>query len=78
MTYFCKNCGKVNGYEEAIEFVNYYNNRFRIVRKSVYHKKYHIKNVFMDLSSELNTNVYADNKNKIMRIFAEIEYHSSN
>ena len=27
----------------------------------------------MDLSSELNTNVYVDNKNKIMRIFAEIE-----
>ena len=27
----------------------------------------------MDLSSELNTNVYVDNENKIMRIFAEIE-----
>ena len=27
----------------------------------------------MDLSSELNTNVHVDNKNKIMRIFAEIE-----
>ena len=32
--YVCKNCGKDNGYEEAIEFVDYYNNCFRIVHQS--------------------------------------------
>lgn len=49
MAHVCENYGKVNRYGEAIEFVDYYNNRFRIVCKLVYHRKYHIENVLMDL-----------------------------
>ena len=57
----------------AIKFIDYDNNRFRIISKSVYHRKYHIENVLMDLSSGFNLNLSVDNKNKIMRIFPEIE-----
>ena len=32
MELMSKNCGKVDGYEVVIEFVDYYNNRFRIER----------------------------------------------
>ena len=36
-------------------------------------RKYHIERVLLDLNSEFNTNVSVDSKNKIMKIFAEIE-----
>lgn len=52
--YVCKNCGKDNGYEVAIEFVDYYNNCFRIVHKSVYQRSFHIDDILMDLSCEFN------------------------
>ena len=32
MELMSKNCGKVDGYEVVIEFVDYYSNRFRIER----------------------------------------------
>ena len=32
MELMSKNCGKADGYEVVIEFVDYYNNRFRIER----------------------------------------------
>lgn len=32
-TYVCENCGKVYGYEVAIEFADYYNSCWRIVCK---------------------------------------------
>ena len=40
----CKNCGQVHEYF-ACEYVDFYENRHRIKKKSVYHKKYHILNV---------------------------------
>ena len=41
----CKNCGQVHGYEIVKEYIDFYENMYKIRRKSVYHRKYHIENV---------------------------------
>ena len=52
----CKNCGQVHDYLTADEYVDFYENRYRIKRKSVYHRKYHIINV-MDNIAQTNGSV---------------------
>ena len=56
----CRSCGIVQGYKTAREYVDFYENRYRMRRKSVYHRKYHINDILMDIST------------KHMRIFSEI------
>ena len=68
----CRSCGIVQGYEIAREYIDYYENRHRIRRKSVYHRKYHINNILMDISTKHNITFSVEQKNKIMRIFSEI------
>ena len=68
----CKNCGIVHGYKKAKEFINFYENLYRIRRKSVYHRKYHLNNILMDISTKYNMTFSVEQKNKIMRIFSEI------
>ena len=45
----CRSCGIVQGYKTAREYVNFYENIHRIKRKSVYHRKYHLNNILMDI-----------------------------
>ena len=68
----CKNCGIVQGYKKAKEFINFYENLYRIRRKSVYHRKYHLNNILMDIGTKYNITFSVEQKNKIMRIFSEI------
>ena len=68
----CKNCGIVQGYKKAKEFINFYENLYRFRRKSIYHRKYHINNILMDIGTEYNLTFSVKQKNKIMRIFSEI------
>ena len=46
----CENCGQVHDYLTADEYIDFYENRYRIKRKSVYHRKYHIINVMNDIA----------------------------
>ena len=68
----CRICGIVQGYETAREYVDFYENRHKMKRKSVYHRKYHINNILMDISTKHNITFSVEQKNKIMRIFSEI------
>ena len=68
----CKNCGIVQGYKKAKEFINFYENFYRIRRKSIYHRKYHLNNILMDIGTKYNITFSVEQKNKIMRIFSEI------
>ena len=68
----CRSCGIVQGYGTAREYVDFYENRHRMRRKSVYHRKYHINNILMDISTKHNITFSVEQKNKIMRIFSEI------
>ena len=38
-----KNCGQVHDYLTADEYIDFYENRHKMKRKSVYHRKYHIQ-----------------------------------
>ena len=68
----CRSCGVVQGYKTAREYVNFYENIHRMKRKSVYHRKYHLNNILMDIGTKHNITFSVEQKNKIMRIFSEI------
>ena len=70
--FVCRSCGIVQGYEPAREFIDFYDNRHRIRRKSVYHRKYHINDILMRISMNHKIEISVENKTKIMRIFNEI------
>ena len=70
--FVCRSCGIVQGYEPAREYVDFYENRHKMKRKSVYHRKYHINNILMDISTKHNITFSVEQKNKVMRIFSEI------
>lgn len=42
----CLNCGSVHGYETQYvnEYIKFYEDMYKIRRKSVYHRKYHLCN----------------------------------
>ena len=70
--FVCRSCGIVQGYKTAREYVNFYENRHRIRRKSVYHRKYHINDILMRISMDHKIEISVENRTKIMRIFNEI------
>ena len=45
----CVNCGLVDGYVFANEYIDIHENLYKIVQKSVYNRKYHIDNVLNDI-----------------------------
>ena len=69
----CTNCGSVHGFKSANEFVDLYENRYRIRKKSVYHRKYHILNVMNDIAQKNNIQIGYYYTEKILRIFALID-----
>ena len=48
----CINCGQVHDEYFPPEYVNLYENRHKITRKSVYHRQYHIINVMNDIAQK--------------------------
>ena len=69
----CENCGQVHDYLTADEYVDFYENKHKIKRKSVYHRKYHILNVINDIAQNNNIQVGYYNGEKILRIFRLID-----
>ena len=68
----CRSCGIVQRYESSAEYIDFYENKYRMKRKSVYHRKYHVNNILMDITSKYNITFSVDQKNRIMKIFSEI------
>ena len=68
----CKNCGQVHDDLTADEYIDFYENRHRIKRKSVYHRKY-ILNVINDIAQKNNIQFGYYNREKILRIFRLID-----
>ena len=67
-----KNCGKVDSYGTIDEYIDFYENKYKMIRKSVYHRKYHIRNIVNNMSINGNK-ISVQNGLKIFRIFKEIE-----
>ena len=69
----CKNCGQVHDYLRAGEFTDFYENRHRIRKKSVYHRKYQKFNVMYDIAQKNNIQIGFYNIESILRIFRLID-----
>ena len=69
----CINCGLVYGYNYVPEYVDFYANMYRIRRKSVYHRKYHIENVLNSILCENDIQLTYNQREKIYEIFAKID-----
>ena len=65
----CKNCGIVQGYKPVKEFIDFHENKYKLRRKSVYHRKYHIINIILNMNLRISYN----DKEEIFRIFDKIE-----
>ena len=69
----CINCGQVYDYLTADMYVDFYENRHKIRKKSVYHRKYHIINVMNDIAQKNNIQIGYYNRENIPRIFKLID-----
>jgi len=65
----CKHGGQISAYEYAKEYVDFHENMYKIRRKSVYHRKYHIENVIY----KANIKIPRVKMEKICKIFDEIQ-----
>ena len=45
----CQSCGVVQGYNFVEEYIDFYKNRQKLKRKSVYHREYHINNALLNI-----------------------------
>ena len=68
----CKSCGIVHRYNYVKEYVNFYDNRHKFIRKSVYHRKYHINNHIMKLQDNYGIQLSNLQKHKIDEIYNDI------
>ena len=68
----CKNCGQVRDEYYASKYVDFYENRHKIRKKSVYHRKYHI-NVMNDIAQTKDIQIGYYNRENILRIFKLID-----
>ena len=58
----CKNCGQVHGQYFSSEYIDFYENRHRIKRKSIYYRKYHIINTMNDIAQKNNLQIGHHNR----------------
>ena len=69
----CVNCGLVDGYDCVIGYFNFYDNMYKIRKKSVYNRKYHIENVLDSILIENNIQLTQHQREKIYKLFVEID-----
>ena len=69
----CRSCGIVQGYKLSMEYINFYENRHKLKRKSIYHREYYINNTILDLKQKYKINISYHQKYKIDRVFIEID-----
>ena len=67
------NCGLVHSCDYVMEYFNFYENLHRIRRKSVYHRKYHIQNVFDSISFKNDVCLTHKQREQIHKLFVEID-----
>ena len=68
----CVTCGSVLGNVFVNEYFDFYENMYKIRKKSTYHRKYHIENVMNSISFENNTELTHGQRDRIYKVFVEI------
>lgn len=71
--FICKQCASVHEYQTAREYIDFYENRYRIKRKSVYNRKYHLQNKIRSLVELNNIQISYGDQQKILDIFKTID-----
>ena len=69
----CVNCGLVDGYVFVNEYINIHENLYKIRRKSVYNRKYHIDNVLNGICYGDRVKLTNNQRNQIHKVFADID-----
>ena len=69
----CRNCGQVDSYIFVNEFIDYHENLFKVRKKSIYHRKYHIQNTLNDICTKNRLQIPNDKITKIYLVFNEID-----
>ena len=71
----CFHCAQQQGDDLANEYVDFYENMYKIHKKAVYHRKYmyHIENVIRDLTAAYNIQITGAQINQILGKFNEIQ-----
>ena len=69
----CMNCGLVDGCDYAKEYIDFYDNMYKIRHKSIYHRNYHIDNVMNIISFKNNIQLTRKQMNQIHKVFIEID-----
>ena len=70
----CHDCGLVHSCISKSEYIDFFENMYCILRKSVYIRKYHVENTLNDLLVNHKINVTQIRRNQIHKIFKEIGY----
>ena len=65
----CINCGLIDGYIFLNNYINVYENLFKIKRKSVYYRKYHLNNIINDIEKKNNKQINNIIRKKILKAF---------
>lgn len=68
----CLSCGSVVSQIFENEYIDFYENMYKIRRKSVYHRNYHIENTIDNICVNNKIQIQSNDKYKIYRIFQEI------
>ena len=68
----CIKCGSVQGYKYVNEYIDFYENKHKIRRKSVYQRKYHIEKIINNLCQNNGIQISHKDRDKIFKIFKEI------
>ena len=72
--YTCISCGLVNGVVYKSAFFDFYENMYKIVRKSIYIRKYHIENLLNNLLVNQGVELTHKQRTQIYKIFELIGY----
>ena len=67
-----QSCGIVQGYNYVEEYVDFNQNRYRFIRKSVYHREYHIINKLFEIRNKYGIILAYQQREAIERVFKEI------
>jgi len=63
--HICRNCGIVNSYDIASEYIDFHERKYKVVKKLVYQRKYHLENVINDICCKYKLQIPVSDLTKI-------------
>ena len=64
----CKNCGQVHDQYFSSEYIDFSENRYRMKRKYIYYRKYHIIDTMNDIAQKNNIHIGHHNRENILTV----------